>query len=568
MNIQKSNILSVSHPAARCFPRCHNGALCRHPNRCVCRRGFHGNRCEFSTVTFALPGQAWTSIQPTANPNRPSLRSGRVKTIHNPLRPASSGLKRPTKSLPKPTKSSLKRKIPIKREMKVTTILGPFVNATSSPTAMLLPTTPTRAAKMETTTSKSNVFDAKLQVSGINPSAFADKQQTKRPLSPTPAVSIHSETAPDWLTSTKTPYVNKNDTGNQDPGSPESVSLSVQVEIDEVLHSSQTKGTEEKGGDSKRLQTEQRFEMMEEVSAGSSVEKMETSAGPKHLDHKPNNPKPWTEDTKNTEEGEGIHGLPNIPRLDLNLGFSAKEASTVESDSGGRVEEGLTLGSKLRTEKRLALFKSSNLEPSSVTRTEEAFPPAFNSGSRTKGKETNPESEFRDEGNVPVEFNEGSRTEENNLVSSQSNSGPKVSSDGPKPASNSRTFTEVEDGQNLTSTSAIKVKDRYNPVSDSGPKVEPTRNLDSDLCSKFKDSLNLEATPKANLEEKKNLVYEMKEQKRLNGESNSGPEEEECRNKTVILKSGATGEEKGRRMNTEKEEKEVKSGRTKKQSLR
>ncbi|XP_024910631.1 latent-transforming growth factor beta-binding protein 1 isoform X1 [Cynoglossus semilaevis] len=49
----------------RCFPGCHNGGLCRWGNRCVCRRGFHGYRCEFSTVTVSLPGQPLTFIPPT-----------------------------------------------------------------------------------------------------------------------------------------------------------------------------------------------------------------------------------------------------------------------------------------------------------------------------------------------------------------------------------------------------------------------------------------------------------------------------------------------------------------------
>ncbi|XP_071353418.1 latent-transforming growth factor beta-binding protein 2-like, partial [Trachinotus anak] len=57
-----------------CFPRCHNRALCRQSNRCVCRRGFHGPRCEFSTVTFSLPGWALTSICPTIIPHRPPVQ--------------------------------------------------------------------------------------------------------------------------------------------------------------------------------------------------------------------------------------------------------------------------------------------------------------------------------------------------------------------------------------------------------------------------------------------------------------------------------------------------------------
>ncbi|XP_040902312.1 latent-transforming growth factor beta-binding protein 2-like [Toxotes jaculatrix] len=58
----------------RCFPHCHNGALCRQSNRCICRQGFHGFRCEFSTVTFSLPGQLLTSIHPTIIPHQPAIQ--------------------------------------------------------------------------------------------------------------------------------------------------------------------------------------------------------------------------------------------------------------------------------------------------------------------------------------------------------------------------------------------------------------------------------------------------------------------------------------------------------------
>ncbi|XP_038548862.1 latent-transforming growth factor beta-binding protein 2-like isoform X4 [Micropterus salmoides] len=52
----------------RCLPRCHNNAACRQTNRCVCRRGFHGYRCQFSTETFPAAGRSPTSVRPTSVP--------------------------------------------------------------------------------------------------------------------------------------------------------------------------------------------------------------------------------------------------------------------------------------------------------------------------------------------------------------------------------------------------------------------------------------------------------------------------------------------------------------------
>ncbi|XP_069578756.1 latent-transforming growth factor beta-binding protein 4 [Brachyistius frenatus] len=49
----------------RCSPPCHNGALCRQSNSCVCRRGFHGYRCRLSTATLSVLGRPLTSIHPT-----------------------------------------------------------------------------------------------------------------------------------------------------------------------------------------------------------------------------------------------------------------------------------------------------------------------------------------------------------------------------------------------------------------------------------------------------------------------------------------------------------------------
>lgn len=71
-------LLSSSHPAARCFPRCRNGALCRQSNRCVCRRGFHGSRCEFSQLT-SIPHQlsVHNISEPTINPQKITKAAGR-----------------------------------------------------------------------------------------------------------------------------------------------------------------------------------------------------------------------------------------------------------------------------------------------------------------------------------------------------------------------------------------------------------------------------------------------------------------------------------------------------------
>ncbi|XP_047450316.1 latent-transforming growth factor beta-binding protein 2-like [Mugil cephalus] len=40
-----------------CSPLCRNGASCRLANICVCRPGFHGNRCQFPTATVSKPGR-------------------------------------------------------------------------------------------------------------------------------------------------------------------------------------------------------------------------------------------------------------------------------------------------------------------------------------------------------------------------------------------------------------------------------------------------------------------------------------------------------------------------------
>ncbi|XP_048023908.1 latent-transforming growth factor beta-binding protein 1-like [Megalobrama amblycephala] len=46
----------------RCHPRCHNKAVCRRPNICQCRPGFHGHRCEHVNINPTL--STWFETQP------------------------------------------------------------------------------------------------------------------------------------------------------------------------------------------------------------------------------------------------------------------------------------------------------------------------------------------------------------------------------------------------------------------------------------------------------------------------------------------------------------------------
>ncbi|XP_016107162.1 latent-transforming growth factor beta-binding protein 4-like [Sinocyclocheilus grahami] len=46
----------------RCHPRCHNKAVCRRPNICQCRLGFHGHRCEHANVTPTM--STWFEAHP------------------------------------------------------------------------------------------------------------------------------------------------------------------------------------------------------------------------------------------------------------------------------------------------------------------------------------------------------------------------------------------------------------------------------------------------------------------------------------------------------------------------
>ncbi|KAL6478551.1 hypothetical protein MHYP_G00119840 [Metynnis hypsauchen] len=73
--------VSLSLSVARCLPRCHNRAVCRQPNICQCRPGFHGYRCELSSVTPAPSVWSWTTSSRT---------SALVTTITAPAAPGTA----------------------------------------------------------------------------------------------------------------------------------------------------------------------------------------------------------------------------------------------------------------------------------------------------------------------------------------------------------------------------------------------------------------------------------------------------------------------------------------------
>ncbi|XP_067363392.1 latent-transforming growth factor beta-binding protein 4 isoform X2 [Channa argus] len=91
----------------RCFPRCQHQALCRRSNRCVCRPGFHGFRCEFSSATFS----PLTSIHSTTNSTRlPVLSTAEppvnLQRIHRPARIRSTAVRSDTPAFfPSPASS-------------------------------------------------------------------------------------------------------------------------------------------------------------------------------------------------------------------------------------------------------------------------------------------------------------------------------------------------------------------------------------------------------------------------------------------------------------------------------
>ncbi|KAL0168664.1 hypothetical protein M9458_036886, partial [Cirrhinus mrigala] len=69
-----------------CHPRCHNKAVCRWPNICHCRPGFHGHRCEHANITPTLstwfeahPGPTVPSTVTTAMPESTTIH-GNIST--------------------------------------------------------------------------------------------------------------------------------------------------------------------------------------------------------------------------------------------------------------------------------------------------------------------------------------------------------------------------------------------------------------------------------------------------------------------------------------------------------
>ncbi|XP_049339576.1 latent-transforming growth factor beta-binding protein 4 isoform X5 [Astyanax mexicanus] len=63
----------------RCLPRCHNRAVCRQPNICQCRPGFHGDRCEISSITAAP--SVWLWKQPSWTSAPPATVTSPVTTV-------------------------------------------------------------------------------------------------------------------------------------------------------------------------------------------------------------------------------------------------------------------------------------------------------------------------------------------------------------------------------------------------------------------------------------------------------------------------------------------------------
>lgn len=65
-----SPCLLSSPLVARCLPRCNNGGSCRHPNHCVCQKGFRGRRCEVSDNIQS------TNHRPISIPPEPGAGTG------------------------------------------------------------------------------------------------------------------------------------------------------------------------------------------------------------------------------------------------------------------------------------------------------------------------------------------------------------------------------------------------------------------------------------------------------------------------------------------------------------
>ncbi|XP_066560038.1 latent-transforming growth factor beta-binding protein 4 isoform X2 [Amia ocellicauda] len=83
----------------RCFPRCVNRGICKHPNMCICRGEFEGPRCEYPRVSQAAttPAFIWTSTSLLTTPRVTSppgtALTGTTTTLWASTRPPQSSKK-------------------------------------------------------------------------------------------------------------------------------------------------------------------------------------------------------------------------------------------------------------------------------------------------------------------------------------------------------------------------------------------------------------------------------------------------------------------------------------------
>ncbi|KAG5269617.1 hypothetical protein AALO_G00204060 [Alosa alosa] len=75
----------------RCYPRCHNRAICRKPNACECRAGFHGYRCEHATGVTSDPPVAALSWAHQVAPTSPSPLTSTTPAMPTATSPATTG---------------------------------------------------------------------------------------------------------------------------------------------------------------------------------------------------------------------------------------------------------------------------------------------------------------------------------------------------------------------------------------------------------------------------------------------------------------------------------------------
>ncbi|XP_016536465.1 latent-transforming growth factor beta-binding protein 4 isoform X4 [Poecilia formosa] len=80
----------------RCFPPCRNGSSCGLPNNCLCRKGFYGARCQFSSVPLPVGRPPETSshpssISPAAGPIGSSQKPEPAGSFQKPLNSNNSG---------------------------------------------------------------------------------------------------------------------------------------------------------------------------------------------------------------------------------------------------------------------------------------------------------------------------------------------------------------------------------------------------------------------------------------------------------------------------------------------